>query len=351
MKLSKLNAFIQNAKNLKILYVEDHADVRLRIGHFLKKYFNEVTMVTHPEIALKMFNSGYYDLILTDAELPDMDTIYMCRRIKQISPKKPIVILSLKKDYDALVKLINIGISGFIELPSTEKNIALILSRVVKDIQDELEKKHTTSGEVKSIEEKEHPNEKEKVELFEENSATIDSKLSVQDVELLRMTHAHNNVITAKEFVDELDDDTLEDFDELGHIQKELDNAIKGFDNQQNVEKLNDIAKLFGEIASVLNFMLEFSDFSNAIRSFATFLDGLKDEEIEKTSHIIKSLIPAIFDDLKSWREHIFELQDAKDIHYLDSSLFSSIIQLQLSVTNELKGVADEDDSGDLELF
>ena len=357
MKSFKLESFIENAKSLNVLYVEDHAGTRLQVGHFLKSSFKEVIIVNHPEVALKMFNSGYYDLILTDASLPDMDTSHMCRRIKQIAPKKPIVILSNKKDYDELVKLINIGISGFIEVPTTQRKIAIILSRVVRDINDynavfRLQDDLLENCEEPSLKQSSINNKEINLDEVVDGQPTIDSKLSAQDVELLRMTHDHNNVISAKEFIEELDDSALEDFEELNHIHRELENAIVGFDTEQSVEKLNDIANLFGEIASVLNFMLEFADFSNAIRSFATFLDGLKDDEIVKTSDIMKTLIPTIYDDLASWRKHIFVLQDANDIHYLDSSLFSSILQFQLSITNELKGFEEDDsDSGEFELF
>jgi len=358
MKLFKLETFVENAKSLNVLYVEDNAGTRLQVGHFLKSSFKEVVIVSHPEVALKMFNSGYYDLILTGSPLPDMDASHMCRRIKQIAPKKPIVILSSNKDYDELVKLINIGISGFIEVPTTQKKIAITLSRIVRDINDYnaifrlqddlLENCKEPNLKQETIENKEINLDK----IVGEEPTTIDGRLSAQDVELLRMTHNHNNVISAKEFIEELDSSVLEDFEELNHIHRELENAIIGFDTEQSVEKLNDIAKLFGEIASVLNFMLEFADFSNAIRSFATFLDGLKDDEIVKTSNIMKKFIPTIYDDLESWRKHLFELQDANDIHYLDSSLFSSILQFQLSVTNELKGFEEDDsDSGEFELF
>ena len=52
--------------------------------------------------------------------------------------------------------------------------------------------------------------------------------------------------------------------------------------------------------------------------------------------------------DLGAWRKTIFIDQNTKDIHYLDSSLFSAILQLEL-VLNEDK---DSVDGGEeLELF
>jgi len=53
--------------------------------------------------------------------------------------------------------------------------------------------------------------------------------------------------------------------------------------------------------------------------------------------------------DLASWREHIFVLQDTADIHYLDSSFFSSCIQIEGIISNkEIQAADDDDDSFEL---
>ena len=54
--------------------------------------------------------------------------------------------------------------------------------------------------------------------------------------------------------------------------------------------------------------------------------------------------------DLSNWRRTIFVDMNTKDIHYLDSSLFSAILQLEM-VINPPEESAASDDDGDLELF
>ena len=55
-----------------------------------------------------------------------------------------------------------------------------------------------------------------------------------------------------------------------------------------------------------------------------------------------------LLDDISEWRKNIFILQEANDVHYLDSSLLSSCLQIQSIF--EKKDVA-QDDEDDFELF
>ena len=52
--------------------------------------------------------------------------------------------------------------------------------------------------------------------------------------------------------------------------------------------------------------------------------------------------------DLSSWRENIFIVQNTQDIHYLDSSFFSSCMQIEGIICEKELGV---DDENDMEFF
>ena len=51
--------------------------------------------------------------------------------------------------------------------------------------------------------------------------------------------------------------------------------------------------------------------------------------------------------DLSTWRKIVFIEQSANDIHYMDSSLFSSILQLELLFNTEQQ----HEEEDDFELF
>ena len=75
------------------------------------------------------------------------------------------------------------------------------------------------------------------------------------------------------------------------------------------------------------------------------YIRSLDEAEITQNVKAIETLFDNIVADLEQWRINIFEHKIAVDIHYLDSSIFSSILQLQLNLSN------DTDLSDDLELF
>ena len=179
----------------------------------------------------------------------------------------------------------------------------------------------------------------------------IDSKLSIRDIGLLRMTHAQNT-ITAKEFISEMDDSFTEDLQDLKNIEYVLGDAIENFEHEPSLQNIQSIANALAMSASSINFLLEFAEFANALKSLATFLFEIQEESIPNAAAIINSLLPALYSDLVSWRVQIFDLVDANDIHYLDSSIFSSILQLQVKITNSIEGrEAAETDSGDMDFF
>jgi len=173
----------------------------------------------------------------------------------------------------------------------------------------------------------------------------MDSKLSNRDAGMLRIPMP-KNIKSAQEFVAELDDSILEDLEDLKNIEYDLGHAIGNFEFEPSLENIQEIANKFAMSASSINLLLEFSDFSNAIRSLATFLFELQEESILKSAFIINILLPAVYGDMVTWRKHVFEFQDTNNIHYLDSSIFSSIIQFQIKVTNNIEGIEDDEADG-----
>ena len=125
-----------NSKSLKVLLVIHHAGTRLKLAAMLKKYFSEVNICTFASAALLEFSKAKFDLIITEHHLLDMDGYMLCKNIKHIAPKKPIVVVSNKSEVDELIDLINIGVDGFIRVPLEKEEIIPILTRVTNNISD-----------------------------------------------------------------------------------------------------------------------------------------------------------------------------------------------------------------------
>jgi signal transduction histidine kinase/ActR/RegA family two-component response regulator len=85
-------------KALKILLVEDSEDNRLLIIQYLKKMPYQVNVAENGKIALQMVESGNYDLVLMDLEMPVMDGYTATREIRKFeakNKKEPMPIVAL----------------------------------------------------------------------------------------------------------------------------------------------------------------------------------------------------------------------------------------------------------------
>ena len=114
---------ISATKNLSILFVEDDQNLRENTAEILKKFFRRVDSSHNGEDAIEKYieyselNSEYYDIVLSDLEMPILDGIELATHIYSINPSQNIIILSAFDDSEYLLSLINLGVNQFIKKP------------------------------------------------------------------------------------------------------------------------------------------------------------------------------------------------------------------------------------------
>ena len=79
---------------MKVLLVEDYAELRTLLATFLRRRGHDVAAVATPAEALAQVGSLTPALAILDYRLPDMDGVDLGRRIQQQSPVTRIVICS-----------------------------------------------------------------------------------------------------------------------------------------------------------------------------------------------------------------------------------------------------------------
>jgi DNA-binding NarL/FixJ family response regulator len=322
----------ENAKDIKILYVENHAGTRLKFSRFLKEYCDNVTVVAYPDYAIELFLSGYFDLIITDANLPDMDVATMCKKIKHVAPRKPIVIISHATDSNLLVELINIGIEGFIRTPYDRDEVVKILSKVILNysdtqilysVLDQLQENCT----------------------YKEKKLTNTRNLTLLNNNNLNLLLHHYDHISAKDFIDIYPKDLFIIGDKLLSIIEDIDLYINQFVNQKNKESVLPIIQELEEFSNVVEGIQEFSNISIAVQKISMLFATL---DYSKSYEKYYDVILLISGELMNWCENIFINQSAEDIHYLDKSLLADALMLE-NLFKGLDNTQSDDDS--LEFF
>jgi len=119
----KIDEVTEHTKHLSILFVEDHDELRLTTNEILQSIFQTVTSCKNGQEALDSYTKNYkehgkyYDIVLSDIEMPLMSGIDLTKNIYQLNPSQVVIIISAFDDSKYLLKLINLGIEQFIKKP------------------------------------------------------------------------------------------------------------------------------------------------------------------------------------------------------------------------------------------
>ena len=83
----------------KILLVEDEQDLSVVFNMVLEDGGYEVNCFTDPLLALKNFEAGFYDLVILDIKMPEMDGFELHRQLKKIDNAVKICFLTASEMY------------------------------------------------------------------------------------------------------------------------------------------------------------------------------------------------------------------------------------------------------------
>jgi CheY-like chemotaxis protein len=78
----------------RILVIDDEADVRHAIAMLLEYWGHQVVEATDGPAALKIFKPGEFDIVTTDYVMPGMNGVEVARRLKQLQPDLPILMIT-----------------------------------------------------------------------------------------------------------------------------------------------------------------------------------------------------------------------------------------------------------------
>jgi DNA-binding response OmpR family regulator len=73
-------------RGIKIMIVDDESDVTLFCKVSLEYYGFEVDAFNEPKEALSNFKPNFYDLVILDIKMPNMDGFELYRKIKENDP-------------------------------------------------------------------------------------------------------------------------------------------------------------------------------------------------------------------------------------------------------------------------
>ncbi|MCL4432689.1 MAG: response regulator [Epsilonproteobacteria bacterium] len=175
------------------------------------------------------------------------------------------------------------------------------------------------------------------------------AKIEINDYTQSVLAKTHFNKTRPSDYVQNTAISLMDKIENLENIRYDLETAAIEFEKLPNQETLYEITSMLSLYIDVIDNLMEFEHFAYALTTLNDFLKTLNLEQIEaKDIKKFSILFLSLLDDIEEWRKNIFILQEANDIHYLDSSLLSTCLQIQSIFSKQEISRLDEDE---FELF
>ena len=123
--------FDQNMK--RILVVDDEQLLLQGFGKALQTNVTEVTTVETGEAALSEIASSHFHLCFLDVFLPDMNGTEVLKRIKAISPKTKVVMMTAGIITDTMTKAIEKNAHMFITKPFDLLQVKMLAKSIIDE--------------------------------------------------------------------------------------------------------------------------------------------------------------------------------------------------------------------------
>ncbi len=383
--VQKLSPLVKSyARDMRLLIVDDVEANRLFYEKSFGRYFSICDIAKDGQEALDMWseNKDFYDLIITDVDMPRVDGLELVRTIKEYSMEQSIIVITAVTDIEANQDLAYYYIDGLLPKPIDNKKLFVLLYRVLKKIDDKKEFdfyiKNLEDQVIDSIEAKnhfeyiikklqplcEHQEAQDVVAMLKtlilkkddeitQNTKLQKSKSKITEKNKSDLRHTVVEKISATEFNAQLDDTIIDKVENFEEVLDSFASIIYNAENKSPIETKQDLTKAneyLSEFIVLVDSMVIFPIISRSFENLIQFIDDISIDSLsdEKNKSLLIQMMLAIEKDLTGWLKSIFIEKNTQDIHYFDTSFSNSILEIE-SIFNNISEELDDDD--DLEFF
>ena len=118
---------------LKFLVVDDFSTMRRIVRNLLKELgYTNVDEAEDGAIALQKLNSGSFDFVVTDWNMPNMDGLTLLQTIRRTPQLKhlPVLMITAEAKKENIIAAAQAGASGYVVKPFTAVTLAETLQKI-----------------------------------------------------------------------------------------------------------------------------------------------------------------------------------------------------------------------------
>lgn len=128
----------------RILVVEDDDRIAQNISKGFREKGFETEVAYDGLIALRLFNSQHFDMVILDISLPSMNGYEICKHIRQRDPNVPVLMLTALGETEDKIEGFNVGADDYIVKPFDFRELLLRVNVFLKRSHPDNEVAHTS---------------------------------------------------------------------------------------------------------------------------------------------------------------------------------------------------------------
>lgn len=125
-------------KNMKILIVDDFSTMRRIIKNLLRDLgFNNTQEADDGNTALPMLQSGNFDFLVTDWNMPGMTGIDLLKAVRADAKlaSMPVLLVTAEAKKDQIIEAAQAGVNGYIVKPFTAVTLKEKIEKIFERLQ------------------------------------------------------------------------------------------------------------------------------------------------------------------------------------------------------------------------
>ncbi len=133
---------LENSKYLNVLYVEDDELLRESTAQLFENFFKNVAVSHDGQDGLNKYkkfieeNDAPYDIVISDINMPIMDGLEMCKKIKEINYDQVVIFITAFNESNYLHSAISLGVNCFLTKPIEMEQLKNVLYRSTQVVTD-----------------------------------------------------------------------------------------------------------------------------------------------------------------------------------------------------------------------